>query len=159
MTDRDADAESRVIRLFPGWAGTVLWAWSGLVEYRESRLTEDLIAALQEWESEGDHESLTGIPTPPESEAAWSREGLRLAHELAAQLGSGFTVDMLRGPSAARVSSAEPPTNPGAAAAFESRRVAALAEQAVRHQRCAEMDPAERATSRYVPLKGRDLDG
>lgn len=158
MNDRDIEARSRIVRVFPGYAGTVLWAWSGTVEYDESELSADLIAALREWEALGEREGLTGVPLPTDAQEAWAQESVRLARALAAELGSGFSVEMARGDESFLTTSEHPPTNMTAAEVFESRRVSAVAERLRWDAELAAMSPEERASLRYEPLKGRDLD-
>lgn len=151
MVDRDLDAESRVIRIFPGYAGSVLWAWSGLIEYDASGLSPRLIEALRRWEALGEREVATGEALADAEESLWIAEGARLASAIADELGSGFTVEMRVGTSEVLATSHRLPTNPAAASRFESARVDAVAERR-------EGPTPERSESgRHVPLKGRDL--
>ena len=153
MTDRDLDSDSRVIRVFPSYAGTALWAAFGEVEYADSRLSPALIAAFREWEALGEQEGLTGVPLAPEVEVAWVVEGERLANELAAELGAGFMIEMRGGSTPVVVSSQDPPSNPSAAAALESRRLAYVADEVAWQERLAAMSPEERASLRWEPLR------
>ena len=156
MSARDVEAESRVVRIFPGYAGTVLWAWSGTVGYDESRLSGPLIADLRAWEGLGEREGLTGVPLPSDAQEAWVAEGVRLASELASELGSGFSVEMADGDEPFTTRSQHPATNAAAAAVFESRRVAAVATRLRSAAELAALIPEERASFVYVPLKGRE---
>jgi hypothetical protein len=158
MSERDVEASSHVVRVFPGYAGTVLWAAFGTVEYDESLLSDDLVRALGEWERIGESAGVTGVPLDPAVQAAWSVEALRLAHELAAELGPGFTIDIDdRSGKQVLVRSERPATNPDAAAVFESQRARYVVEEKELQARLDSIPLEERRFFRYAPLKGHDL--
>jgi hypothetical protein len=154
MPVSDLEGSSHVVRVFPGYAGTVLWAAFGTVEYDESLLTDDLIRSLMEWETIAERAGVQGIPLEPDVLAAWSIESMRLARELAAELGSGFTIDIDdRSGMRVLVRSEQPATNPAAAEVFESRRAKYVVDEAELRARLDAIPPEERQFFRYVPLK------
>lgn len=80
------------VRLFPDYAGTVLW-FSGPVRYEDSGLTQGLIRALQSWE-ESYYHSMTPDIEWVSAEAAhrFTAEGNRLAECVADELGERYDV-------------------------------------------------------------------
>lgn len=139
--------------MFPGYAGSVLWAPSGLVEYDESRLSEGLVSALAAWESTWETAALAGVPLAGDDEARWSAEGKRLAEVVAAELGSGFAVEVRSAASTTVALSRNPPTNPEAAEVFEAARIVFIAE----HRALAPRSREQQAPLPHGPLTGHDL--
>ena len=81
------------VRLFPDYAGTVLWLFDPL-PYRDAALSSSLTAALQEWEASY-YESLTADDEwlSPELAAAFTATGNSLAQKLAEELGAKFAIE------------------------------------------------------------------
>jgi hypothetical protein len=112
---------SEVVRMFPDYAGTVLWYGGGPVDYDDAHLPAGLVADLEAWEASYDE----GLDDELEwrsrdLEKAHAVQGAELARRVAEALGSAFVIQGDRG----KVRSDRPPTSPEAAAAFN-----ALADQ------------------------------
>ncbi|MBX0300782.1 hypothetical protein K2F54_12440 [Cryobacterium sp. 1639] len=111
----------RVVRLFPDYAGSVLW-FPHPVDYTVSCLDGGLVTDLIRWEIDyydaldADFQWRT-----PAHAADFTAAGVALALRLALQLGSGFDVEFASyepGVTTRRFRSELAPDNPRAAAAF-----------------------------------------
>jgi len=137
---------SDVVRMFPDYAGTVLWYGGGPVDYEDAHLPAGLVADLEAWEASYDD----GL----DDELEWCSRDLAKAHEaqgaelarrVAEALGSAFVIQGDGG----RVRSDGPPTSPEAAAAFTALADAEEAEYNDRARMVAE--GAELSWSAYPP--------
>jgi hypothetical protein len=111
----------RVVRLFPDYAGSVLW-FPHAVAYPDTALDPALVTDLIRWEI-GYYDSLNADFDwqTPEAARAFTAEGVALALRLAVQLGDGFDVEFASyetGVARRRFRSELPADNPAAAAAF-----------------------------------------
>ena len=110
---------STVVRLFPDYAGSVIW-FPSPVPYQETELDPRLIGDLQSWEAS----YYAGLTSDYEWRTAglgarFHAESARLARRLADQIGDAFQVEHDSGESHRRVRGAGPARNPAAAAAFQ----------------------------------------
>ena len=111
----------RVVRLFPDYAGSVLW-FPHPVDYALTRLDGGLVTDLIRWEID----YYDGLDADcrwrtPAHATAFTADGVALALRLALQLGSGFDVEFASyepGVAVRRFRSELLPDNAGAAAAF-----------------------------------------
>lgn len=123
MTDVHSaeDASLRTIRMFPDYAHTVLRVGTPIL-YRDTGLSNDLVAQLKEWE-EFYYDSLdSGFSWVPESAArTFTGEGERLARMVAAEVGPQFDVEFSSyedGAETVHVRAEHPAQNPAAETAF-----------------------------------------
>jgi hypothetical protein len=114
---------TRIVRMFPDYAESVIW-FSDPVAYEESRLTADLVAELRSW----DARYYTGLTEDfkwrsQETLHTFNRDGLALAHRVAAEIGSSFEVQYrsFEDGAVAMLRSDYPATNADAEAAFQKR--------------------------------------
>ncbi len=119
---RDPGAYLRtVVRVFPDYAGTVLWFVGGPVDYADAKLSDSLAAAMQAWE-ESYYRSLDDDLKwrSPGTEEHHAAEGLRLARLLADELGDAFEVEVWAegAKEKIRILGLHPGSNPAAVAAF-----------------------------------------
>lgn len=133
VVDSPRLADRVLVRMFPDYARTVLWLF-GPLPYPDARLTPELTAALQEWET-----SYYVALTPddewqsPTLAAAFTATGNSLDQRLADELGTGFAVEFqsyeLLAPR--HIFAADSPaTNPTAASALAALAAADAAEKA-----------------------------
>jgi len=125
-----------VVRVFPDFAGTVLWYVDGPVDYDEARITPELAKAMDEWESA----YYSGIDDDDErrsldAEIHHHREGLRLGRLLSDELGDAFEVEVFafdrqRGRYKRRILGQGDGTNRAAIAVFRARAAESEAEDA-----------------------------
>ncbi|SMX90625.1 hypothetical protein BI49514_02323 [Brevibacterium iodinum ATCC 49514] len=118
MTD---ERPPRTIRMFPDYAGTVLWI-SMPIEYEDTGLSGGLVAELVDWE-EFYYDSLdSDFNWVPESAArTFTEEGVRLARLVAAEVGPQFEVEFSSyedGAETVHIRAEHPAQNPAAEAAF-----------------------------------------
>jgi hypothetical protein len=156
--DLDGDWRERrrsTVRMFPDFAGSVLWFTDGLVSYEESALSAGLVGELQWWEQGwldglGDDYALR----TPDLERRHQREGLRLARLLADELGDRLAVEFHRIDSDGfvMIRSRGAPTNRAAAAAFTAWADADRADEAEVERRNAEGE----SLGWWAPLSRRD---
>jgi hypothetical protein len=113
-----------VVRLYPDYAGSVLWVSDSAdpVDYASSGLDPALVNDLIRWEL-GYYDSLDDDFQwrSPASAGTFTSDGVALALRLAVQLGAGFDIEFASyeaGVATRRFRSAFPADNPGAAAAF-----------------------------------------
>ncbi len=106
---------SEVVRMFPDYAGTVLWYGGGPVDYEDARLPAGLVADLEAWDAAYDG-GLDGEMEwrSRDLEKAHAARGAELARRVAEALGSAFVIQGTGG----KARSDRPPTSPEAAAAF-----------------------------------------
>ena len=76
-----------VVRVFPDYAGTVLWFVPGPVSYEVAHLSPELTSAMKAWEKLFDEYLSYEAPRSGLDEDAWDAEGLRLCRALADELG------------------------------------------------------------------------
>lgn len=110
-----------VLRLFPDYAGTVLWLESA-VPYDDTRLDPALVTDLIRWEIEY-YDALDDAQAwrSPAHASGFTAAGVNLALRLAVQLGSGFDIEFASyeaGVTSRRFRSDFAADNPAAAAAF-----------------------------------------
>jgi hypothetical protein len=82
-----------VVRVFPDHAGSVIW-FSEPLPYRETRLTQDLVALLEDWE--GQYYAALDPDLrwrPSVSLHDFSARGLDLARAVSTELGPSFAVE------------------------------------------------------------------
>ena len=104
-----------VVRMFPDYAGTVLWYGGGPVDYEDAHLPAGLVADLEAWEAS----YYDGLDDEMEWRSrdlarAYAAQGAELARRVAEALGSAFVIHGDGG----KARSDGPPTSPEAAAAF-----------------------------------------
>ena len=81
-----------VVRMFPDYADTVLW-FDGPVDYAQCGLSERLIRDLTRWE-QGYYDALEDLEwRTPELAAQFTKDGIRLARQVARELGEDFEVE------------------------------------------------------------------
>ena len=110
-----------VVRLFPDYAGSVLW-FPEPVDYAASLLDDALVTDLIRWEI-GYYDALDADFDwqSPALARAFTADGVALALRLAVQLGAGFDIEFASyeaGVAMRRFRSELPADNPRAAAAF-----------------------------------------
>lgn len=121
------------LRLFPDYAGTVLWM-SGPVDYEASGLTSGLIRALRSWE-ESYYRSLTPDLQWVSAEAAkrFTTNGVQLARCLADELGEDYQIEFTTyekgGAPAGVFRSSGPARNADAVARFNALVIALQAQE------------------------------
>jgi len=119
MTERSQDGRL-IVRVFPDFAGTVLWA-GGAVGYEEAHLSRELEEDFQAWESF--HRSRLDPDRPnhaSQDERDFALVGRALAERLSQELGRGVEVHLIvEGRQLFR--SVDPPVNPRAAKALHGR--------------------------------------
>ncbi len=111
-----------VVRMFPDYADTVLW-FDGPVDYAECGLSERLIRDLRRWE-QGYYDALDDLEwRTPELAARFTKDGTRLAQQVARELGAGFEVEFRSYENGAGVRRfrGKGPGSPEATAAFGQR--------------------------------------
>jgi hypothetical protein len=106
---------SDVVRMFPDYAGTVLWYGDGPVDYEDAHLPARLVADLEAWEAS----YYDGLDDEMEwrsrdLEMGHAARGAELARRVAEALGSAFVIQGVGG----KARSDRAPTSPEAAAAF-----------------------------------------
>jgi hypothetical protein len=162
------------VRMFFDHAGTVLWFVNGPVAYEDSGLPADLIERLRAWEREEDAAFARTDGTRPSAREAADEQrrdeiGLRLAREIADELGDQFAVEFHRAAAPERVilRARHPGSNPAARSAFERWEEADRAEAARLHEKLqsssdsasfgwfASIGDAEAAAARFYPLGDR----
>lgn len=121
MRPGDTDTASSVVRLFPDYAGTVLWV-PHPVAYDSTALDAGLVTDLIRWEIEY-YDALDAdfAWRSPAVASAFTAAGVGLALRLAVQLGSGFDIEFASyeaGVATRRFRSDFAADNPRAAAAF-----------------------------------------
>ncbi|MFB2557046.1 hypothetical protein [Herbiconiux liangxiaofengii] len=122
-----------VVRVFPDYAGSVIW-FSEPLPYPETRLMPDLIALLQDWE--GQYYAALDDDLHWRASVSlqdFSTRGLELARAVSVELDPRLAVEYrsFEDPKAiARLRSEHPATNPAAEAAFLDRADRARAEWA-----------------------------
>ncbi|WEO78265.1 hypothetical protein BJQ94_04290 [Cryobacterium sp. SO2] len=109
------------MRLFPDYAGSVLW-FPHPVAYADTGLDPALVTDLIRWEI-GYYDSLDADFDWRSADlaSAFTADGVALALRLAVQLGAGFDIEFASyeaGVATRRFRSEFPADNPGAAAAF-----------------------------------------
>jgi hypothetical protein len=123
-----------VVRVFPDYAGTVLWFVDGPVDYSDAKVTASLAADMSAWEDS----YYTGL----DDEREWKttdlevhhyREGLRLARALSVELGDAFEVEVFAQDSEGneyklRIQGRGRGSNPRAVGAFKEWAAASGAE-------------------------------
>ncbi|WP_066042303.1 hypothetical protein [Herbiconiux solani] len=129
MTSDQRVQRRTTIRLFSDYAPSVVW-FMGPVAYEKTRLSDELVTALQEWDSSF-YASLDLQTRGFKSEAlagAHVAEGERLARLLAREVGPGFEIeyDVFRGKVSTR--SQVPAENPEAEAFFNELADAEVAQ-------------------------------
>ncbi|MGW6171859.1 hypothetical protein ACWF5H_00040 [Arthrobacter sp. NPDC055138] len=117
-------AEDKVpaVRMFPDYADTVLW-FDGPVDYAECGLSERLIRDLTRWE-QGYYDALVDVEwRAPELAAQFTEDGIRLAQQVAGELGEDFEVEFRSYENGAGVRRfrGRGPGSPEATAAFGQR--------------------------------------
>jgi hypothetical protein len=122
-----------VVRVFPDYAGAVIW-FSEPLPYAETRLTRELVALLEEWEGQ--------YYAALDSDLRWrasvslhdfNARGLEVARAVSEELGPRLAVEYrsFEDPKAvAQLRSEHPATNPAAEAAFLDRADRARADWA-----------------------------
>jgi hypothetical protein len=137
---------TRVVRLFPDYAGTPLW-FIDPVEYREALLSADLELDLRAWEQfyyDGLGDDFEW--RSPDLAQTFAASGAVLAQRLADELGPEFEVELIALGSKSRFSSSGDAVNRMANAAFSGRAADSIRRQFL----------SPRAGERYGPLRGRD---
>ncbi len=117
-----AEDEVPVVRMFPDYAATVLWL-GGPVDYAECGLSERLIRGLERWE-QGYYDALVDLEwRTPELAAQFTKNGVRLAQQVARELGEDFEVEFRSYENGAGVRRfrGKGPGSPAATAAFGQR--------------------------------------
>ena len=137
---------SNVVRMFPDYAGTVLWYGGGPVDYEDAHLPAELVTDLEAWEALHDD----GLDDEMEwqsrdLEKAYAAKGEELARRVADALGSTFVIEGAGG----KVRSDGPSTSPAAAEAFTALADEHEAEYNERARMVA--DGAELSWSPYGP--------
>jgi hypothetical protein len=159
MADPGAYLRS-VVRVFPDYAGTVLWFVDGPVDYADAKLTESLAADMSAWEDayyfglgeEKDWKS-------KDLEVPHYREGLRLARALSDELGDSFDVEVFaqdsdHGEYKLRIQGRGRASNPLAVEAFKEWAAASEAEDA--HFRELKASGGTFRWTAYAPLSRDD---
>ncbi|GAB3809015.1 hypothetical protein GCM10028798_36110 [Humibacter antri] len=114
---------STTVRVFPDYAGTIIWFAIGPFDYDSAHIPQDLRVAMQEWE-ETYYAGLDSPNATPELVASYDSEGVHLAEQLSQVVGQEFAVEYLpRANSADRVvfRADGPAAEPAVAAAFRAR--------------------------------------
>lgn len=107
-----------VVRLFPGWADSVVW-FPSPVAYADTHLDASLVADLVEWERSFYAGLGPDLSWPsPQLEADFLAVGARLARRLADQIGDEFQVQHDTAAGHRLVRAAGPARNREAEAAF-----------------------------------------
>lgn len=83
---------STTVRVFPDYAGTIIWFTIGPFDYDSARIPQDLRVAMQEWE-ETYYAGLDSPDAAPELVGAYDLEGLHLAEQLSQLVGQEFAVE------------------------------------------------------------------
>lgn len=137
---------SNVVRMFPDYAGTVLWYSGGPVDYKDAHLPAELVADLQAWEASYDNglDDEMKWRSRDQEKAYWATAA-DLARRVAEALGNAFVIEGDGG----KVRSDSPPTCPEAAAAFTALEDEQEAEYNQRARLVA--DGAELSWSAYPP--------
>ena len=144
---------SDVVRMFPDYAGTVLWYGGGPVDYEDAHLPGGLVADLEAWEAlyyDGLDDEMEWRSR--DLEKAHAAQGAELARRVAEALGSHFVIQGDGG----RARSDGPPTSPDAAAAFTALADEEEAEYNERARMVAE--GAELSWSAYPPEPPENKD-
>ena len=144
---------SDVVRMFPDYAGTVLWYGGGPVDYEDAHLPAGLVADLEAWEAlyyAGLDEAMEWRSR--DLERAYAAQGAELARRVAEALGSAFVIKGDGG----KACSDGPPTSPEAAAAFTALADEEEAEYNERARMVA--GGAELSWSAYPPEPPEDKD-
>ncbi|RFA13234.1 hypothetical protein B7R22_13790 [Subtercola boreus] len=141
-----------VVRVFPDYAGTVLWFAAGPVLYDEAHLTEGLVAEMVRWEA-AYYASLTDFFEwrPGTDPSAFDEQGLRLAKRLAEELGDAVEVEYHHrregAPQPVRLRGAGNGTNAAARAAFVGMALDAKLED----ERLSQIPPGGDVRLRFGP--------
>jgi hypothetical protein len=111
-----------VVRMFPDYADTVLW-FAGPVDYTECGLSERLIQDLTRWELAYCDALVDQEWRTPELAAQFTKDGVRLAQQVARELGESFEVEFRSYENGAGVRRfrGKGPGSPTATAAFGQR--------------------------------------
>jgi len=144
---------SDVVRMFPDYAGTVLWYGGGPVDYEDAHLPAGLVADLEAWEAsyyDGRDDEMEWRSR--DRAKAHAAQGTELARRVAEALGSAFVIQGDGGK--ARFDS--PPTSPDAAASFTALADVERAEYNERARMVAE--GAEMSWSAYPPEPAEHKD-
>ena len=139
------DDKVPVVRMFPDYADTVLW-FDGPVDYAECGLSERLIRDLERWE-QGYYDALVDLEwRTPELAAQFTKNGVRLAQQVARELGEDFEVEFRSYENGAGVRRfrGKGPGSPAATAAF-GQRAAAIRDDRERLSRMKAEDEASGA--------------
>jgi hypothetical protein len=151
MTERSEDGRL-IVRLFPDYAGTVLW-FGGAVDYAEVHLSHRLQNDLRAWDSF--HRSRLDpdlLVHAKADEREFAATGTALARRLADELGLGVEIHLvIEGRQVFR--SPKPPTNSRAASALHERSE----QQAIEARAVAEKLDGGRWYA-YAPLSGARSD-
>lgn len=132
MTRPDDEYLTRVVRMFPGWADTVIW-FHGPVPYAQAGLADAVVAELVEWERSYYRGILPEYHwSSPELAHEFALEGIRLAEILADHLGTDFEVELrshVEGVQKRRFGSVAAALSPDASSALHRIADAAAAER------------------------------
>jgi hypothetical protein len=111
-----------VIRIFPDYAGSVIWFAMGPVSYDDAKISSQLRRDMEAWEDFYYPAQTEEFGWRRREDGEWfTAEGRRLAERLAGEVGSRFEVEFrVYRNKKVRVSSNAEPSNPEAAEAFES---------------------------------------
>ena len=143
-----------VVRVFPDYAGTVLWFAPGPVDYEDAHLSPELTLAMRAWEKLFDEYLSYGAPRSGLDETAWDEEGLRLCRALADELGNLVGVEYHSAQEGAKkivVRGIGNGTNPEARAAFQ-----AMIAESEREEARFEQLKAEGHTFTWTPFKSTE---
>jgi hypothetical protein len=147
---------SDVVRMFPDFAGTVLWYGGGPVDYDDAHLPAGLVADLEAWEAS----YYDGLDDEMDwrsrnLEKAHAAQGAELARRVADALGSAFVIQGDGG----KARSDSPPTSPEAAAAFTALADVEEAEYNDRARMVAEGAELSWSAYRAEPPEDDDQEG
>jgi len=124
--EETAAATREVVRVFPGYADTVIW-YQGPVPYAETGLSSRLIAEMEQWESR----YYKSIGRSHELMSAHLARGLELARALSEEIGDILPVETDEaGGGTTRLLTPGPGTNPEARNFFTGMLADAEAEDA-----------------------------
>jgi hypothetical protein len=121
--DENARYLRSVVRVFPDYAGTVLWFVGGPVDYAEAAIGDDLAADMRRWEAAYYDALGPDLEWPsPAARIAHAEAGLDLARRLSDELGDAFEVEVFDARDRPqRLRGRHAPANPRAVAAFRAR--------------------------------------